>query len=387
MHVIDFTHQIHFDSAGDFEAFLKSVPPRWCVYLMSDADDRPVQLLMVRNLRASLKRRLGGQEMVGPTRRVNYRELVRRISFIRVDSEFEADIVYLELARRIFPESFKGMTGLRPAWFIHVNPLATFPRYIRTTDLSLASGELFGPLEDKHAAQRLIEHLQDWFDLCRYYNILVQAPHGTACAYKEMGKCPAPCDGSISMEQYRLLIEHSTLLLKNPPEVIRQHTQRMQQAAGELRFEQAGKIKQYIESLAQVGTGAYRHVRPLAEFNFLSLQRGPASLSAKVFLITPGQVQHLVSLCEPPLNPGELIRLALESLPPSGPVDESGAMRLSVVAQHLFGHKQRQGVFLPMDMLDDQAIHRGWRQLQKQKTDIGVEDSDDEGATRELEAI
>ena len=30
----------------------------------------------------------------------------------------------------------------------------------------------------KHAAQRLVETLEDLFDLCRYHHILVQAPHG-----------------------------------------------------------------------------------------------------------------------------------------------------------------------------------------------------------------
>lgn len=40
------------------------------------------------------------------------------------------------------------------------------------------------------------------FDLCRYYHILIEAPNGNACAYKEMGRCPAPCDGTVSMAHY-----------------------------------------------------------------------------------------------------------------------------------------------------------------------------------------
>ena len=55
-----FEQQLDFDPAGDFEAFLRLAPAKWAVYLLSDADDRPVQLLCVKNLRYSLKRRLGG---------------------------------------------------------------------------------------------------------------------------------------------------------------------------------------------------------------------------------------------------------------------------------------------------------------------------------------
>src|SRR6516164_5255810 len=117
-----FPHRADFDPAADFEAFRKLVPARWVVYLMADADDRPVQLLCVKNLRYSLERRLGGEESLLPSKRVNYREIVRRIYYARVDSAFEADTVYLEAARQLFPESYQGMVGFRPAWFVHVNP-------------------------------------------------------------------------------------------------------------------------------------------------------------------------------------------------------------------------------------------------------------------------
>ena len=38
-------------------------------------------------------------------------------------------------------------------------------------------------------------------DLCRKHDILVQAPTGQACVYHEMGRCPAPCDGSMTLEE------------------------------------------------------------------------------------------------------------------------------------------------------------------------------------------
>ena len=74
-----FTDRVDFDPSADFAEFLRRVPARWVVYLMADGDERPVQLLCVKNLRYSLKRRLGGEEMIGLSKRVNYRELVRRI--------------------------------------------------------------------------------------------------------------------------------------------------------------------------------------------------------------------------------------------------------------------------------------------------------------------
>ena len=109
------------------------------------AEDRPVQLLCVKNLRYSLERRLGASaEDAGPSKRVNYHEVVRRVHWRRVDSAFEADAVYLEAARAIFPQTYRGMLGLRPAWFVHVNSHTTYPRYTKTNDPTGKTGMYFG---------------------------------------------------------------------------------------------------------------------------------------------------------------------------------------------------------------------------------------------------
>src|ERR1700685_986137 len=108
---LPFDHGVAFDPGQDFEQFLKRVPAKWVVYLLSDEHDAPVQLLCVKNLRYSLKRRRGGGEKIAPPRRVNSRDLVRHIHWRRVDSAFEADWLYYEAARCVFPQSYQGMVG------------------------------------------------------------------------------------------------------------------------------------------------------------------------------------------------------------------------------------------------------------------------------------
>jgi excinuclease UvrABC nuclease subunit len=388
---IDLAHlfpcRAEFDPAGDFEAFRKSVPARWVVYLMADADDRPVQLLCVKNLRYSLERRLTSDELLGPSKRVNYREIVRRVYWRRIDSAFEADVVYLDAARQLFPQSYQGMVGFRPAWFIHVNPDANFPRYVKTIDLSPREGTLVGPVEDKHAAARLIEQIEDLFDLCRYYNILVESPRGKACAYKEMGKCPAPCDGSISIEQYRRLVEWSLQTLIDPAEMIRQQTRRMQSAAADLKFEIAAKIKSYIDSLAQLHKGPFRHARRLQDFSYLAFQRGPRDGLAKAFLVTPGRIEEIAGVISEPLRPSELLRLAftLAAERSARPVDPAGAERIGVVAHHLFLAKANHGVFLPLETIDEKSVVKAYRDLLKQKPQ--EESPESEGVMKELQAL
>jgi hypothetical protein len=402
---VEFSHKVAFDPGGDFEALLSQVPAKWAVYLMSDEQQRPVQLLCVKNLRYSVKRRLGLPEAAeaaaaqsgeaprdagtdaaaiekpveqliektgGPriTKRVDYRAIVRQIAWVRVDSAFEADWVYLEAARRIFPHTYQGMTGLRPAWFVHINPEANFPRFIKTQDLTVSTGMLLGPLEDKHAAARLIEDVTDWFDLCRYYNILVQAPQGRACAYKEMGKCPAPCDGSISMDQYRWLIQWSTQTLIDPGPILVDQKCRMAAAAAALKFETAQKIKAYVDSLSSLGKGAYRYVRRLEDFAYLALQRGPRARVVNVFLIAGGVVVAAEPLRAEPdqaIVHGLIGRgMELAEAQRHHRPDRAGIERIGIVSHHLFAAKQNGGVYVPLEKADLKSLAKAYREVAKQ---------------------
>ena len=378
--------RIDFDPTGDFEAFVCLAPAKWAVYLMADELGRPLQLLCVKNLRDSLRRRLSGEQSIVLTKRVDYRQIVRQIHWRRVDSAFEADWIYYEAAQLVFPRTYQGMVGFRPAWFVHVNPDAPFPRYMKTIDLSAKAGLYLGPLEDKHAAGKLIELVQDWFDLCRYYNILVQAPDGRACAYKEMGKCPAPCDGSISMEQYRRMILWSAQTLTSPREFIADQTGRMNQAAADLKFETAGKIKSFIQQVSQLGKGPFRHLRRLEDLAFVTLQNGPRPGLAKVFLILPGSIQEIADVIAEPRNPADLLRTVLATADErmSGLPDTQGVERIGIVAHHLFSARGTHGVFLPLADISEAAVAKAYRDLGKQKL---PEESAGEGVMKELQAM
>lgn len=342
-----------------------------------------MQLLCVKNLRASLRRRLGGEEPAGPTRKVDLRQLVRRVYWRAVDSTLEADLVYLEAARRVFPETYKGIMGFRPAWFVQVDPGAEFPRYTKTTELG-GRGDgaiLIGPVEDKHAAARLIELAESMFDLCRYYNILLEAPRGKACAYKEMGRCPAPCDGSISMEEYRRMVRDSATAMVEPERFVAEQTSRMRQAAAGLEFERAAKIKALIEQAGQLGKGPFRHARRLEDLAFISLQRGPKDGQAKVLIITPGRIEEVLGLIAEPAGAADLLRhlLARTEELRREPLTQEAVERIGLVSQHLFTSKQTHGVFLTLDRVDEKTMARAYRDLRKQKT---AHATDDEGIVK-----
>jgi excinuclease UvrABC nuclease subunit len=303
-----------------------------------------------------------------------------------VDNGFEADWIYLEAARQLFPRTYQGMVGFKPAWFVQVDPTNNFPRYIKTIQPLGKRGLVIGPLEDKHAAARLIQLVEDSFDLCRYYNILVESPNAKACAYKEMGKCPAPCDGTISMDEYRRSVQTSLQVLVRPREFIAEQDARMQKLAGELQFEQAGKVKAKLEQVKQFGKSAFRYAQRIEDFRFVSLQRGPVEGRAKVFVITPAAIEEVAGLIDVPRDVSELLRAILQRAETLRDLEmtEAAIERIGLAAHHLFSGKQPKGIFIRMDELEEKALEKGWRELAKQKAPLEAEG---EGVLKELQAM
>ena len=248
---------------------------------------------------------------------------------------------------------------------------------------------LLGPVEDKNVAGKLIEDIADWFDLCRYYHILVESPNAKACAYKEMGKCPAPCDGSISMPQYRRMIEWSSRAIVDPNELIREQT--ASHAGGRegaaLRIGGEDQVVHRFAQHARQGRAATLSVGCATSISSrCNMARAPRDGKAKAFLITPGVIEEIAGVPVEPSRPSDLMRLALERAAErmTDSVDAIGAERIGVVTHHLFSPKATQGVFLPLETLDEKSIVKAYRDLQKQKSQVEVEE---EGVMKELQAM
>lgn len=353
---MDFQQRCTFDLNTDLPALLQSLPSHMAVFLLEDEQARPFQLLTGR-LRDTLQRKLTPDPTAQSSRAIDYRQHVRSIRYTLVDSPFEADWLHLEYARHCFPDSYASHITPRELWLARIDPAQDRPCFTRT-DKFTSTGDYFGPFLTKTAASAFIEQAQDWFDLCRYHATLLQSPHASPCVYKSLGKCPGPCDGSISLEAYRTQIHWALDALSNPSLFIHQQTARMTSAATELHFEQAARIKQFIDSLSQLIGGKYRLIRPMHQFHYLGLQRGPRPGTAKAFLIGPGTIEPLSCLLTTESTDAhellDTVRRTLKNpLPNFEPIDTD---RLALTASHILRRTAKSGIFLPIGHLDSTEI-------------------------------
>ena len=382
-----FDQSLPFDPAGSVEALAGGVPAAWCVYLLRGEGDVPLQLLCVKNLRASLRRRLGDDATAEPSRRIDYRALVRRVSWTRVDSDFEQDYVYLEAARRLFPQTYAAVLGFRPAWFVEVDPAATHPRFVRTSEPG--GGRVFGPLAEKGPAQKLAHAVEELFDLCRDPAALAAAPAGP-CQWRQMGKCVGPCDGGVDLASYRALVAHAADTLGDLDRAVVDAQVRMRHAAASQEYEAAAGIKAFGDKLAGLRDGALRHVRRLEEFRFLAVLPGRPAGSVKLVAVRPGEVAPVCCLVDATKKKDvePAVRLALAALREGEerPVtlDAAGRERVSLVTHHLFPSRKVPGVFLHADEVSAPALVKAAREVWKPVKRGVVEVEDDEGEVRGL---
>jgi excinuclease UvrABC nuclease subunit len=338
---------------------LTGLPTRPGVFALDDASGDTLTLAVTANLRRLVSRRLEPIEAdEGPTRRIVYRGLARRVRAVTVGSAFEADWAYLQLARQRLPTTFRSLLDKWRGWFIHANPEAEFPRLVKTTSPGTPptgwTGTYVGPVSDKHAAQRLIELLLDLFDLCRYHHILIEAPHGNACAYKEMGKCPAPCDGTIGLGAYRDMMRDALAFAATPIETAKADLERHMQAASEaLEFETAAKLRARLSAAVELDKPQYRFRRRLEDFRFLAVAPSESRAHARLMLILGGWIEPFIDLSLEPTAAAlaDIVSAISDRVAAQSPdLSSEGIENIGLVCRRLF-QPQRSGKATPIEFL------------------------------------
>lgn len=331
------------------EEWRLSVPARPAVYLLADGQGRPVLLSLTGNLRQALARRLGPEIEGEPRRKTDYRAVVRLVRYRPVHSRFEADWIYLEAARRHYPAGWRKMMRHRRAAWLSIDLSERFARFAVKDQPCEPVAGCFGPVSTARYARIGIQCLEDQFDLCREHALLVQAPHAAACSYKQMGRCPAPCDGSESMDQYRSRLGEAVEYLGGRRQAWRAEQKAlMKRAAAELKFEAAQLIKSKLERSQFLDSGGNRHLAPLGEFRWLILQRGRGKGRVRFFRADAAGIEFMGEL--QPKGAEEQIAWLVERLKiprPAGKLDGAAA---NIVAWHLTGPRDPAGVYYKCDV-------------------------------------
>lgn len=288
--------------AGGLQVDWKNLPAHGGVYAFTDEHGRPVQIAGGQNLRRAVSFRLSPPKE--DSKRADLRAVTRRVWWQPTYSQFETALTYYNIIRQLEPARYRKLLAFGPVWFATARVEDRLPRWVVSdTALSPVAVEI-GPFAAKKLCVEYVELLEDLFNLCRYDHVLQQAPDGEACAYFEMGRCPAPCDGSISLDEYRRQVRASADFATGADGGhLRRMREEMESASGALDFERAARARDALERAEKTLTRCKRITRTPQDFRCLVIQRAGGRTKVKPFfvdrgVIEPGQVVLIKKLDE-----------------------------------------------------------------------------------------
>jgi len=197
-HLCDFKQDTPPDESGRVSCFF---PPHRGVVEFQSADQRVILLAATGNMREFIAQRLNETGEQRPS--ADLAPITAKVIAHPTGSAFESDLLVLERSRDADPDLYTKITHQNRRALLVMNPDTGTWRTAETTALDHQPNErVIGPCLTSKSAQQLGEALDDLDELCRFPKQLALAPKGTPCAYKEMGRCPAACDGSEPMHAY-----------------------------------------------------------------------------------------------------------------------------------------------------------------------------------------
>jgi excinuclease ABC subunit C len=109
------------------------------------------------------------------------------------------------------------------------------------------------------------------------------------CIYKQIGRCVAPCDNSISQENYYKIMQCASNVLRgNIKDAVNALTEQMYKFAENESFEDAARCRDGIEALTKLRDGQKVVGSPDDEFDIIAVYSDSLSTCISVFYIRSG---------------------------------------------------------------------------------------------------
>ncbi len=233
---------------------LENLPALPGVYFFKNEKGKIIYIGKAKNIRNRV-RSYFQESRKGETK---LRVLVRKIhdlETITTDSEVEALILEANMIKEYKPRYNVTLKDDKSYPYIRVTN-EEFPRIFPTRKIVKDGSRYFGPYTDVHSMRSLLKAIRKIFPIrsCNYRldAKTVASKKIKLCLDYYIQRCPGPCQGLISQEEYRTIVNQMVRFIEGRNnEVVKELQQAMQKHAAEQRFEEAAKIRDQIRAIEQ----------------------------------------------------------------------------------------------------------------------------------------
>jgi len=208
------------------------------------------------------------------------------LEYIVTASEIEALILECNLIKKHRPKYNIRLRDDKTYPYIKVTTNEDFPLLYATRRVQKDGARYFGPYTNAGSVHEVIKLMRKLFPLRSCRALTARRP----CLEYHIKRCLAPCAGLVDRATYGGMIKEVCLLLEGRSDaVVRSLRQRMGNAAENLEFEQAAKLRDQLAAVEKV-TEKQNIVTGAGDQDAIGLARSALGTCVQVFFIRSGKM-------------------------------------------------------------------------------------------------
>ena len=275
----------------NFEEELKKLPKNPGVYIMRDENDTIIYVGKAVNLhnrvRSYFRKNIGRGPQID-----KMVTLIARFEYIVTDSELEALVLENNLIKEHSPKYNTLLKDDKTYPYIKVTMGEEYPRVLFSRQMKKDKSRYFGPFTSAGAVKDTIELINKLYQL-RTCNRSLPKDIGNdrPCLNYHIKQCLAPCQGSVSKEQYGEQIAKALEFLNGKYDVIlRELERKMTEASENMEFEEAIRYRDLYNSVKQVSQKQKITDSDMEDKDVIALAKDENDAIVQVFFVRGGKL-------------------------------------------------------------------------------------------------
>lgn len=282
-------------------------------YLWKDGSGKVIYVGKAKNLRSRMRQYVTLQD--DRAKIPLMMQVVRSFDYIVVENEHEALVLERNLIAQYRPYFNVDFKDDKSYPFIAITESDVFPAIKYTREKHKKGTRYFGPYTDSYAARQTIDTLRKVVPICtasctewkrcrreleKHPNEaavanMIFAEKGRPCFDYHVGRGPGVCVGAISTAEYGKHVRQVENFLRgNRSEIVMEVQEQMQEAAADLDFERAARLKGRLDALSALDDRQQVTFPTSVNLDLIGFYREETISAACVFVVREGRTVRSV---------------------------------------------------------------------------------------------
>lgn len=302
-----------FDDLVSIREQVDQVPVSPGCYLWKDGSGKVIYVGKAKNLRSRMRQYVTLQD--DRAKIPLMMQVVRSFDYIVVENEHEALVLERNLIAQYRPYFNVDFKDDKSYPFIAITESDVFPAIKYTREKHKKGTRYFGPYTDSYAARQTIDTLRKVVPVCtasctewkrcrreleKHPNEaavanMIFAEKGRPCFDYHVGRGPGVCVGAISTAEYGKHVRQVENFLRgNRSEIVMEVQEQMQEAAADLDFERAARLKGRLDALSALDDRQQVIFPTSVNLDLIGFYREETISAACVFVVREGRTVRSV---------------------------------------------------------------------------------------------